>query len=131
VDIENLRKKAEGRDHSDGRENPVEQVKVRHGKQGVNRLADGEGIVYRLGQQDEGKPEIFALRMADEEQAKDCEADQAGGDAVGIRVDKADVAGDLAMLLGCGKRQVAGQKARTATSGAKARPLVLFGLRHD
>ena len=37
---------------------------------GVDFLADGQGVVGCLGQQDEGEPEILALRVPDEKQAE-------------------------------------------------------------
>jgi hypothetical protein len=66
---------------------------------GVDFLAYGQGVVCCLGQQDEGEPEILALRVPDEKQTKNGESDQGGGDAVGIGIYIADIAGCLTMLL--------------------------------
>ena len=82
------------------------------GRHGVDLLADGQRVVCRLGQQNEGEPEVFALGFADEKEAEDGEADQAGGDAVGVGIDKADIAGHLAILLLGGQQlRIAGELA--------------------
>ena len=86
-------------DDGDGGEDAIEQVVNGDGKPEIDRLADAEGVVGGLGEQDEGEPEVFELSVADEEEAEDGESDEGGSHAVGVAIDKANVAGDLEVLL--------------------------------
>ena len=93
--VENFGKEAECREDVESRQNSVEEIEDGSGREGVDLLGDVEGAVGGLGEQHDGEPEVLALGMADEKQAEDGEADEAGGDGVGVGVDEADVACDL------------------------------------
>jgi len=93
--VEDFGEEAEGCEEVERRQDSVEEIEDGDGREGVDFLRDVEGAVCGLGQQHEGEPEVLAFGVADEKEAEDGQADEAGGDGVGIVVDETDVAGDL------------------------------------
>ena len=116
---QNQRKEAQCRADIDGHQRAVEQVVDGDGRPEVDLLADKQNVVRGLGQQHGGEPEIFALPGPDDEQAEDGQADQRGGDAVGVRVDVFHVVRETVMLLFDGEQgRVSGQVAGYVASSA-------------